>query len=66
MPQPRASSKNFSAFLSAPSERPRLAGLLCQLKHRQGRDVDLSLIEATGCSQSHISRQLGQLYSVPA
>ena len=48
----------FSAFFRLLSEPARLQ-LLCELK--QGpRDV-ASLIEATGFSQSHISRQLGQL-----
>ncbi len=47
------------AFFRLLSEPARLQ-LLCQLKHGGAMDV-ASLIEATGFSQSHISRQLGQL-----
>jgi DNA-binding transcriptional ArsR family regulator len=46
-------------FFRLLSEPARLQ-LLCQLKHGGAMDV-ASLIEATGFSQSHISRQLGQL-----
>ncbi len=50
--------EELSQFFRLLSEPARLQ-LLCELK--QGpRDV-ASLIEATGFSQSHISRQLGQL-----
>ncbi|MEB3234354.1 MAG: metalloregulator ArsR/SmtB family transcription factor [Cyanobacteriota bacterium] len=50
--------EELSQFFRLLSEPARLQ-LLCEL--RQGpRDV-ASLIEATGFSQSHISRQLGQL-----
>jgi DNA-binding transcriptional ArsR family regulator len=56
----------LSAFFRLLSEPARLLSeparlqLLCQLKHGGAMDV-ASLIEATGFSQSHISRQLGQL-----
>jgi DNA-binding transcriptional ArsR family regulator len=50
--------EEYSQFFRVLSEPARLQ-LLCLL--RQGdRDVN-ALIEATGFSQSHISRQLGQL-----
>ena len=49
----------LSGFFRLLSEPARLQ-LLCQLKHGGAMDV-ASLIEATGFSQSHISRQLGQL-----
>ena len=49
----------LSQFFRLLSEPARLQ-LLCQLKHGGAMDV-ASLIEATGFSQSHISRQLGQL-----
>ena len=49
----------LSAFFRLLSEPARLQ-LLCQLKHGGAMDV-ASLIAATGFSQSHISRQLGQL-----
>jgi DNA-binding transcriptional ArsR family regulator len=49
----------LSQFFRLLSEPTRLQ-LLCQLKHGGAMDV-ASLIEATGFSQSHISRQLGQL-----
>jgi DNA-binding transcriptional ArsR family regulator len=49
----------LSAFFRLLSEPARLQ-LLCQLKHGGAMDV-ASLMEATGFSQSHISRQLGQL-----
>jgi DNA-binding transcriptional ArsR family regulator len=49
----------LSQFFRLLSEPARLQ-LLCQL--RRGGPMDVaSLIEATGFSQSHISRQLGQL-----
>lgn len=48
----------LSQFFRLLSEPARLQ-LLCQLKH-SSMDV-AALIEATGFSQSHISRQLGQL-----
>jgi DNA-binding transcriptional ArsR family regulator len=51
--------EELSAFFRLLSEPARLQ-LLCQLEHDGARDV-ASLIEATGFSQSHISRQLGQL-----
>lgn len=51
--------EELSAFFRLLSEPARLQ-LLCQLKQGKARDVS-SLIEATGFSQSHISRQLGQL-----
>ena len=47
-----------SQFFRLLSEPARLQ-LLCHL--RQGRTDVAALIEATGFSQSHISRQLGQL-----
>jgi len=50
--------EEFSAFFRVLSEPARLR-LLCELKHGP-RDV-ASLIDSTGFSQSHISRQLGQL-----
>lgn len=50
--------EEFSQFFRILSEPARLQ-LLCQLK--QGPMDVASLIEATGFSQSHISRQLGQL-----
>jgi DNA-binding transcriptional ArsR family regulator len=56
----------LSAFFRLLSEPARLLSeparlqLLCQLKHGGAMDV-ASLIEATGFSQSHISRQFGQL-----
>ena len=49
----------LSSFFRLLSESARLQ-LLCQLKHGGPMDV-ASLIEATGFSQSHVSRQLGQL-----
>jgi DNA-binding transcriptional ArsR family regulator len=49
----------LSAFFRLLSEPARLK-LLCQLKQGGAMDV-ASLIDATGFSQSHISRQLGQL-----
>jgi DNA-binding transcriptional ArsR family regulator len=61
MPEPMPSPEllvEFSRFFRLLSEPARLR-LLCLLK--QGpRDV-ATLIEATGFSQSHISRQLSQL-----
>lgn len=51
--------EELSQFFRLLSEPARLQ-LLCQLKHEGPLDV-ASLIEATGFSQSHISRQLGQL-----
>ena len=57
MPSPQLLAE-YSQFFRLLSEPARLQ-LLCLLK--QGpRDV-AALIEATGFSQSHISRQLGQL-----
>lgn len=50
--------EEFSQFFRLLSEPARLQ-LLCHL--RQGACDVASLIEATGFSQSHISRQLGQL-----
>jgi DNA-binding transcriptional ArsR family regulator len=50
--------EEYSQFFRLLSEPARLQ-LLCLLK-QGARDV-ASLIEATGFSQSHISRQLGQL-----
>ena len=50
--------EEYSQFFRLLSEPARLR-LLCQLK--QGPMDVASLIEATGFSQSHISRQLGQL-----
>lgn len=58
MPSPRL-LEELSHFFRLLSEPARLH-LLCQLKHAGPMDVG-SLIEATGFSQSHISRQLGQL-----
>ena len=49
----------LSQFFRLLSEPARLQ-LLCQLEHQGPMDV-AALIEATGFSQSHISRQLGQL-----
>ena len=49
----------LSQFFRLLSEPARLR-LLCQLEHQGPMDV-AALIEATGFSQSHISRQLGQL-----
>lgn len=49
----------LSQFFRLLSEPARLQ-LLCQLKHQGPMDV-ATLIESTGFSQSHISRQLGQL-----
>jgi len=50
--------EEFSRFFRLLSEPSRLQ-LLCHL--RQGHRDVAGLIEATGFSQSHISRQLGQL-----
>ncbi|MFN5161216.1 MAG: ArsR/SmtB family transcription factor [Cyanobacteriota bacterium] len=50
--------EEYSQFFRLLSEPARLQ-LLCQLK--QGPMDVAGLIEATGFSQSHISRQLGQL-----
>ena len=50
--------EEFSQFFRLLSEPARLQ-LLCQLK--QGAMDVASLMQATGFSQSHISRQLGQL-----
>jgi DNA-binding transcriptional ArsR family regulator len=49
----------ISHFFRLLSEPARLQ-LLCQLKQGGAMDV-ATLIDATGFSQSHISRQLGQL-----
>ncbi|MEX0588634.1 MAG: metalloregulator ArsR/SmtB family transcription factor [Cyanobium sp.] len=49
----------LSQFFRLLSEPARLQ-LLCQLEHHGAMDV-AAFIEATGFSQSHISRQLGQL-----
>lgn len=57
MPTPQL-LEEYSRFFRLLSEPARLQ-LLCQLK--QGPMDVASLIEATGFSQSHISRQLGQL-----
>jgi len=57
MPSPQL-LEEYSQFFRLLSEPARLQ-LLCQL--RQGPMDVASLIEATGFSQSHISRQLGQL-----
>ena len=57
MPSPQL-LEEFSQFFRILSEPARLQ-LLCQLK--QGPTDVATLIEATGFSQSHISRQLGQL-----
>lgn len=51
--------EELSGFFRLLSEPARLQ-LLCQLKQQGAMDV-ASLVEATGFSQSHISRQLGQL-----
>jgi DNA-binding transcriptional ArsR family regulator len=51
--------EELSQFFRLLSEPARLQ-LVCQLKHGGPMDV-ASLIAATGFSQSHISRQLGQL-----
>ena len=58
MPSPQL-LEELSGFFRLLSEPARLQ-LLCQLKQEGAMDV-ASLIEATGFSQSHISRQLGQL-----
>ena len=50
--------EEYSQFFRLLSEPARLQ-LLCQLK--QGPTDVATLIDATGFSQSHISRQLGQL-----
>jgi DNA-binding transcriptional ArsR family regulator len=57
MPSPQL-LEEFSQFFRLLSEPTRLQ-LLCQLK--QGPSDVAGLIESTGFSQSHISRQLGQL-----
>ncbi|MEB3264215.1 MAG: metalloregulator ArsR/SmtB family transcription factor [Synechococcus sp.] len=57
MPSPQL-LEEYSQFFRLLSEPARLQ-LLCHL--RQGPMDVASLIEATGFSQSHISRQLGQL-----
>jgi DNA-binding transcriptional ArsR family regulator len=57
MPSPELLAE-YSQFFRLLSEPARLQ-LLCQLK--QGPMDVASLIQATGFSQSHISRQLGQL-----
>lgn len=57
MPSPQL-LEEFSQFFRLLSEPARLQ-LLCLLK--QGPMDAAALIEATGFSQSHISRQLGQL-----
>jgi len=57
MPSPQL-LEEYSQFFRLLSEPTRLH-LLCQLK--QGAMDVAGLIEATGFSQSHISRQLGQL-----
>ena len=57
MPSPQL-LEEYSRFFRLLSEPARLQ-LLCQL--RQGPADVAALIEATGFSQSHISRQLGQL-----
>jgi DNA-binding transcriptional ArsR family regulator len=57
MPSPQL-LEEYCQFFRLLSEPARLQ-LLCQLK--QGSMDVASLIEATGFSQSHISRQLGQL-----
>ncbi|MCS5693448.1 metalloregulator ArsR/SmtB family transcription factor [Cyanobium sp. FGCU-6] len=57
MPSPEL-LEEYSQFFRLLSEPARLL-LLCHL--RQGPTDVASLIEATGFSQSHISRQLGQL-----
>jgi DNA-binding transcriptional ArsR family regulator len=57
MPSPQL-LEEYSQFFRILSEPARLQ-LLCHLK--QGPTDVATLIEATGFSQSHISRQLGQL-----
>ncbi len=57
MPSPQL-LEEYSRFFRLLSEPARLR-LLCQLQ--QGAMDVAALIEATGFSQSHISRQLGQL-----
>ena len=57
MPSPQL-LEEYSQFFRILSEPARLQ-LLCHLK--QGPADVATLIEATGFSQSHISRQLGQL-----
>jgi DNA-binding transcriptional ArsR family regulator len=57
MPSPELLAE-YSQFFRLLSEPARLQ-LLCQL--RQGPMDVAALIQATGFSQSHISRQLGQL-----
>ena len=57
MPSPQL-LEAYSQFFRILSEPARLQ-LLCHLK--QGPTDVATLIEATGFSQSHISRQLGQL-----
>ena len=57
MPSPQL-LEEYSRFFRLLSEPARLQ-LLCQLK--QGPMDVASLIDVTGFSQSHISRQLGQL-----
>jgi len=57
MPSPQL-LEEYSQFFRLLSEPARLQ-LLCHL--RQGPTDVASLIESTGFSQSHISRQLGQL-----
>ncbi len=57
MPSPQL-LEEFSNFFRLLSEPARLQ-LLCHL--RQGPMDVAALMEATGFSQSHISRQLGQL-----
>lgn len=57
MPSPQL-LEEYSQFFRLLSEPARLQ-LLCHLK--QGPTDVATLIEATGFSQSHISRQLGQL-----
>lgn len=61
MPEPMPSLElleEFSRFFRLLSEPARLR-LLCLLK--QGPKDVAAMIEATGFSQSHLSRQLGQL-----
>ena len=50
--------EEYSQFFR-PLSKPARLQLLCQL--RQGPTDVAALIEATGFSRSHISRQLGQL-----
>ncbi|MEB3322419.1 MAG: metalloregulator ArsR/SmtB family transcription factor [Synechococcaceae cyanobacterium] len=57
MPSPQL-LEEYSQFFRLLSEPARLQ-LLCHLK--QGPMVVAALMEASGFSQSHISRQLGQL-----